>query len=404
MFAQNPGTGFTIWITGMQGAGKSALAREVFSRLKRIEKPVEMLEGLDWDVFIGKGPGSTKEERNAIMRRAGFVARAITRAGGFVIVPQVSPIRETREALRREIGRFLEVFIDCPFDTLLARDTTGQYQKAMRGDIPNFIGVTDPYEPPGAPEVKFDSSKVSVDDGATMIMEALVREGALTPRDIGLSRMPRAPAEDKDKKSKKPPEPILFTPGSLTLPKPSPAAKAEQARAAAAAAKAALTSKAIPVPARGAAAGKAAKAAPVAKIKPEKAAKVKPEKIKPVKAAKVKPEKIKPVKAAKVKPEKVKPVKAAKVKPAKAAKVKPEKAAARRATKKPARAAKPAKAAARRREAPARAAKKTVARARKSAPPVKAARKKIAAKTARAKPVKAKRSAKVVKKAKKSKR
>ena len=81
MYAQNPGTGFTIWITGMQSCGKSSLARNVTDRLKRLEKPVELLEGPDWDVFIGKGPGGNKEERNALSRAA-FVARAITRAGG----------------------------------------------------------------------------------------------------------------------------------------------------------------------------------------------------------------------------------------------------------------------------------------------------------------------------------
>jgi adenylylsulfate kinase len=221
MFAQHPGNGFTIWLTGMQGAGKRSLAREVANRLRRLGKPVEMLEGADWDVFLGKGPGSTKEERNAIVRRNGFISRVITRAGGFAIVAQISPYRETREAMRREIGRFLEVFVDCPdIMVLMNRDTTGQYMKAMKGEIPNFIGITDPYEPPSMPEVRYDSSKQTVDDGAQLILEALVREGVLEPSDVGLSRMPSK--KDKEKKPRKPPANIQFTAANLVLPKPAP--------------------------------------------------------------------------------------------------------------------------------------------------------------------------------------
>ena len=228
MFGQNPGTGFTIWLTGMQGAGKRTLAREVVNRLKRLDKPVEYLDGPEWEVFVGRGPGGTKEERNALVRRAGFLARAITRAGGFPVVSHISPYRELREQLRREIGRFLEVFVDCPVETLLARDTRGEYQKAMRGEIKNFIGITDPYEPPGAPEVRYDSSKQSVDEGASMVLEALVREGVLAPADAGLARAPRKPEQ---RRAGRKPASILFTPEMLVLPKvaPKPLAKKPEA-------------------------------------------------------------------------------------------------------------------------------------------------------------------------------
>lgn len=290
MFAQHPGTGFTLWLTGMQGAGKRSLAREVANRLRRLGKPVELLEGADWDVFLGKGPGSSKEERNAIIRRNGFISRVITRAGGFAIVPQISPYRETREAMRREIGRFLEVFVDCPdIMVLMNRDTSGQYQKAMKGEIPNFIGITDPYEPPSAPEVRYDSSKQTVDDGAAMILEALVREGVLQPSDIGLSRMPKK--KEEEKKGKKPPPNIQFTAANLVLPK-APPPKPEPVKAAPA------------KPAAAAVPAKAAGKAPEAKKGDAKAAAKKPEPVAAKKGEAKKADK-KPAAAVKVAPKKV---------------------------------------------------------------------------------------------------
>lgn len=272
MFQHHPGHGFTIWITGMQGAGKHTLAREVVTRLQRLERPVEFLDGPEWQSFTGKPPGETQEERLAVIRRTGFLARSLTRAGGFAVVAQVSPYKEARDALRREIGRFLEVFVDCPIETLKERDPTGRYAKAERGEIPNFIGVTEPYEPPRAPEVWYDSSRQSVDDAATAVLEALVREGALKPDDVGLSRKPRKPA---GKKKKEPPR--LIQAAAPAPKKPAAAGKQKVATAAKKAAKpekkktapAKAPEKKLPVRAPAAAAKKkvAAKAAPKAPAK-----------------------------------------------------------------------------------------------------------------------------------------
>ncbi len=220
MFGQETGSGFTIWLTGMQLAGKKTLAREIAGWLKRLEKPVESLEGAEWEQFIGRDPGDSTEERNAIVRRTGFVARAITRAGGFAVTSLVSPYRDVREQLRREIGRFLEVFVDCPIEALLDRDTKGEYQKAMRGEIKNFIGITDPYEPPTAPEVRYDSSAQTAEEGAALVIEALVREGVLTEAEAGLAH---APAKLEKHRPRRPPPSVLFTPEMLRLAKESKA-------------------------------------------------------------------------------------------------------------------------------------------------------------------------------------
>lgn len=297
MYGEHTGTGITVWLTGMQGAGKRSLAREVANRLRRMGKPVEVLDGPEWEKFIGKGPGTTKEDRNAIVLRAGFVARALTRAGGFVLVPQVSPYREIREALRRDIGRFIEVFVDCSIQALMDRDTSGQYERAMRGEIRNFIGVTDPYEPPAMPEVRYDSSKQSIDDGADEVMEALVREGVLEPSDLGLTSVEPKP---KPKKAKKAPEPILFAAEALTLPAPStrepepePAPVAPRAEPKAAAARAApaktaakkSSTKSPTKPAAKAAPKAAAKAAPAKRPAPAKTTKAPAKKAAPKKVA-----------------------------------------------------------------------------------------------------------------------
>jgi adenylyl-sulfate kinase len=280
MLTQDPGTGFTIWLTGMHLAGKHTIAKSLADRLKRMERPVELLDGGEWDVFLGKGPGGTKEERNAIARRAGFFARTVTRAGGFAIVPQISPYRELRDQLRREIGRFLEVFVDCPLETLMKRDVKGEYQKAIRGEIRNFIGITDPYEPPGSPEVRIDSGSTSPDDAATAILEALVKEGVLAPSDIGLARAPR---KDKKKSGGKKPNPpsILFTAEMLRMPK-STASKSEAPKVEAKAApKPGVESKGpakapekTAAPAKGAEKGTKA---PAPKVVPSKPAPAKPE-------------------------------------------------------------------------------------------------------------------------------
>lgn len=298
MYGEHTGTGMTVWLTGMQGAGKRSLAREVANRLRRMGKPVEVLDGPEWEKFIGKGPGTTKEDRNAIVLRAGFVARALTRAGGIVLVPQVSPYREIREALRRDIGRFIEVFVDCSIQALMDRDTSGQYERAMRGEIRNFIGVTDPYEPPAMAEVRYDSSKQRIDDGADEVMEALVREGVLEPSDLGLTSLEPKP---KPKKSKKAPEPILFAAEALTLPAPSarepepepapvapkaePKAAATRAAPAKTAAKTSSKKPAAKKPAARAAPKAAAKAAPARRSAPAKTTKAPAKKAAPKKVA-----------------------------------------------------------------------------------------------------------------------
>lgn len=117
-------------------------------------------------------------------RRMGFVANLLSRNGTAVLVAAVSPYKSSRDDSRKAIGRFVEVYVDCPTDKLIQRDTTGRYKKALGGEIPNFIGITEPYEPPNSPEVTVRSENDSVEEGGLKIFQALLDLGYVTSEDM----------------------------------------------------------------------------------------------------------------------------------------------------------------------------------------------------------------------------
>jgi adenylylsulfate kinase len=172
--------GFTLWLTGMSGTGKTALANYLAPRLRQVGRAAEILdEGLLAEE-LWAGIGDTKDERNVVVRRLGFVAQLLTRNGAAVLVASVSPYKAGRDEIRRLIGRYVEVYVDCPTDKLIERDTTGRYKKALSGEIPNFIGITEPYEPPGTPEVTVRSDVESVEDAGRRVLQALLDLGYLS--------------------------------------------------------------------------------------------------------------------------------------------------------------------------------------------------------------------------------
>ena len=118
--------------------------------------------------------GDVKEERQLIGRRLGFVADLLTRNNVCTLVAAVTPYKGVREENRRAIGRYVEVYVDCPTEKLIARDTTGKYKKALSGEIPNFIGITEPYEPPNSPEEVIHSDTEGVEAGAMKVFQALL--------------------------------------------------------------------------------------------------------------------------------------------------------------------------------------------------------------------------------------
>ncbi len=175
--AQQEQQGFTVWLTGMLGAGKTTLAEYIAARLRQVGRKVEVLDEDDMgDHLWGEIEGANKEERVVITRRLGVVADLLTRNGVCTLVACTSPYKGIRDENRRLIGRYVEVYVNCPTEDLIKRDSSGKYKKALAGEIPNFVGITEPYEPPSANavEVTIQSNLEPVEAGGLRIFQALL--------------------------------------------------------------------------------------------------------------------------------------------------------------------------------------------------------------------------------------
>lgn len=169
--------GVTIWLTGLPSAGKSTIAAIIEKDLRDRGLPVEVLDGDIVRTNLSKGLGFSREDRDINIRRIAFVSKLLTRNGVVVIVAAVSPYRITREEARKEIGRFFEVHVKCPIDVLVDRDVKGLYAQALRGEISNFTGVSDPYEDPENPEVVVETHRQSAEESGALVMAELERLG-----------------------------------------------------------------------------------------------------------------------------------------------------------------------------------------------------------------------------------
>src|SRR5260370_22127258 len=176
--------GFVIWFTGLSGSGKSTIASALQAELAQRGRHSELLDGDEVRTHLSKGLGFSKEDRDTNIRRIGYVARLVARSGGVAITAAISPYREVRDEVRRQTPDFVEVFVRCPLDTLVERDTKGLYRKAIAGEIANFTGVSDPYEEPLRPEVICDTWQESVAQSVAKVIVRLERLGHLR-REVG---------------------------------------------------------------------------------------------------------------------------------------------------------------------------------------------------------------------------
>src|SRR5262249_27024701 len=169
--------GFTIWFTGLSGAGKTTLARAIESQLKERGLRVEVLDGDIIRTNLSKGLGFSKEDRDTNIRRIGFVCNLLSRNEVVAIAAAISPYREIRDELRQQIGDFVEVYVHCPLEVLADRDVKGLYKKALAGEIKHFTGVDDPYEEPYSPEVVVNTDVELPDESAAKIIARLEELG-----------------------------------------------------------------------------------------------------------------------------------------------------------------------------------------------------------------------------------
>ena len=169
--------GFTLWMTGLSGAGKTTLTTQLVSELRNQGLSIEVLDGDEVRTNLSKGLGFSKEDRDTNIRRIGYVSRLLSRNGVGVITAAISPYRAIRDEVRRSIEAdgavFIEVYVKCPIEVLAERDVKGLYKKALAGEIKEFTGVSDPYEEPLQPEVVVSTDQETVEESAQKIVREL---------------------------------------------------------------------------------------------------------------------------------------------------------------------------------------------------------------------------------------
>jgi adenylyl-sulfate kinase len=170
--------GFTIWFTGLSGAGKTTISDALEPLLR--ERGITRIEKLDGDVVrtnLSKGLGFSKEDRDTNIRRIGWVAEVLSRNGVCVIASAISPYREIRDEIRGKIDGFVEVYVKCSIPELTRRDVKGLYEKALKGEIENFTGISDPYEEPLNPEVTVDTEAEGLEESVAKVLAKLEEKG-----------------------------------------------------------------------------------------------------------------------------------------------------------------------------------------------------------------------------------
>jgi adenylyl-sulfate kinase len=172
--------GFTLWMTGLSGSGKTTIAKIVEAELKERGLKVERLDGDVVRQSLTRDLGFSKEDRDKNIERVTFVAKLLSRNGVGVIASFISPYQAVRDMIRRETTNFIEVFVHAPLEVCVERDVKGMYAKAFAGEIQNFTGVSDPYEEPTNPDIVIHTHEETPEESAARLI-AYLEEQSLIP-------------------------------------------------------------------------------------------------------------------------------------------------------------------------------------------------------------------------------
>jgi adenylylsulfate kinase len=174
--------GFTLWFTGLSGAGKTTISKLVVSELEARGSAIEVLDGDVVRQNLSKGLGFSKEDRDTNIRRVAFVADLLSRNGVPVITAAISPYRAIRDEARTQMdGRFIEAYVKASVEECERRDVKGLYAKARAGEIKEFTGVSDPYEPPENAEIVLETEEQTPEESAAAIIAYLDEHELIPP-------------------------------------------------------------------------------------------------------------------------------------------------------------------------------------------------------------------------------
>ena len=171
-----PRTGVTVFLTGLSGAGKSTIADALIAALEAEGRPVTVLDGDVVRTHLSSELSFSREHRDLNIRRIGFVAGEVVKHGGTVVVAAIAPYEAARQqarALVEQHGRFLLVHVSTPLEVVEQRDVKGLYARARAGEIPQFTGISDPYEAPARAELTLDTSVTPLEESVRRIREAM---------------------------------------------------------------------------------------------------------------------------------------------------------------------------------------------------------------------------------------
>jgi len=189
-FRANESDAFTVWFTGLSGAGKTTMALALAAYLEDVSLPYELLDGDEIRSGLCSDLGFSKEDRDENVRRLACAAKLLNGRGVISIVAAISPYRDARRKAREMCESFIEVFVDCPLKTLIQRDTKGLYLRALAGQLEHFTGVSDPYERPEAPDIHIDSGSQTEEESVAELISKL----------RALQGLPKAPRASKEKR------------------------------------------------------------------------------------------------------------------------------------------------------------------------------------------------------------